>query len=689
MAATSPPTITAAPTPAPQRGDRSTFSTRVDAFVTWLISAVTQFAALGTNVYNNAVDAFSSATTATTQAANAAASAANAAASAASAAAIAGATAWVSGATYTLNQCAISQVDFQTYRHTTSSSSLATDPKNDATNWTRVVMSGGSGGTTTTGSVTLTAASPAAMVSTPATPGTYTTLPDATTCAKGVTLFSEYNAGDYDRGIKDAAGNQLGWIRPRTGAVIGLSDSSTAAGVWAYYGLEKTGVTAQYSNATVANMASNVLRRIALDATRTAFLFGGVDCYVIAYDSSSQTWGTATLVRVAIKSGVFVGVLQTTNQILVCTCDSTTAFEAVTITFSGTTPTVNSGTKGTATLAGNISNITQLIAVGTSWVVGYARATTQAGIMAITVSGTTPTVGSESALIATSTNTPIIFAAGSIVRTISFNNSTSLQCAPFTVSGSTLSAGTAATVSTTLSGSFPRAFLNGNGNIVCQYDNTTHYVTVFKLTGTTEVASSVSLGTAAFSMVSSDSDYIQVTASKTCFATRTSASSFAINILTDTAGTATAGTEYSKTTAASLGTPEAIISSGNMARFYLPTTGLSVNLVIDCSGTSPSVSSLLQITNGATMPSTAPSDRYGVRSPMLLNTSNSSTIISGGAGFAYDLVLTANAVNKKIALAVATVGVTGSSSNESFYVAGYMNSSATTGVTLTRVEAAA
>lgn len=58
MPQTTPPSITAVPTPVPQRNDRTTFSTRVDAFVTWLTTAVTEFGAVATNVYNNAVDAY-------------------------------------------------------------------------------------------------------------------------------------------------------------------------------------------------------------------------------------------------------------------------------------------------------------------------------------------------------------------------------------------------------------------------------------------------------------------------------------------------------------------------------------------------------------------------------------------------------------------------------------------------------
>lgn len=57
---TQPPNIDPAP-PAPQRNNRSTFSDLVDAFVLWLVTAVTQFAAVATNVYNNAVEAFNNA----------------------------------------------------------------------------------------------------------------------------------------------------------------------------------------------------------------------------------------------------------------------------------------------------------------------------------------------------------------------------------------------------------------------------------------------------------------------------------------------------------------------------------------------------------------------------------------------------------------------------------------------------
>ena len=53
-----PQRVAVAPLPAPERGDRNTFSDRVDAFVTWLTAAVGQFNALVVNVAANATSAF-------------------------------------------------------------------------------------------------------------------------------------------------------------------------------------------------------------------------------------------------------------------------------------------------------------------------------------------------------------------------------------------------------------------------------------------------------------------------------------------------------------------------------------------------------------------------------------------------------------------------------------------------------
>ncbi len=142
MSQTSPPTITGSPT-VPQRSDRATFSSRVDDFVTWMAAAVSEFGAVATNVYNNAVDAYNNAVSAS-------ASASTASNAAASAVATAGATQWVSGTTYALGAVAWSPSNSQSYRRIIAGTGT-TDPSSDGANWALL-----GGDVTLSGSQTLT-----------------------------------------------------------------------------------------------------------------------------------------------------------------------------------------------------------------------------------------------------------------------------------------------------------------------------------------------------------------------------------------------------------------------------------------------------------------------------------------------------------------------------------------------------
>ena len=520
---------------------------------------------------------------------------------------------WTAG-TYAVGDMRYSPIDFATYRCRVAGAS-ATDPSADSVKWAPSVDIPGIGGVTITGNTTLTVTSDGAISVAPATPGLYVTLPVATTCREGGMLYGIYNAGDYDYGIKDSAGTMLGWVRPRTGAIIGLADNSTAAGVWAYYGLEKLGITASYSNPTITANGGGAISAIELDSARTCFLFGGTTCYAIIYDASTQTWGTATSVRTSIASAKFTGVKSATDQVLVCTCDATTGFEAVTLTIAGTAITVNTGTKGTATLAGDIAEIGKVIAVSTSWVVAYGRATTVSAIRAITISGTTPTIGSESAQGVTAATAPNIYASGSIVRTVNCDAS-SVYCKPFTVSGSSLSAGTAA--STTAANNGIRSFVDGNGNLVCAYNNSNLSAVIFKLTATTEAASAVVLVSGIDpGVVVNYSEFIQITADKTLFICRAAAGAtyWYANILTGTSGTATAGTAITVATRGNMASFAALSVTGNYARIAACSVNAFYQITFDCSGASP-----VQFKNVATARSAASagtpqfSNKYGVRS---------------------------------------------------------------------------
>src|SRR5438067_13786992 len=119
--------ITALP-PAPQRTDTpDVFVSKSDAFVAALPQMVTDINSTSAAVTSNATTASNAATTCT-NAQNNTVAAANAAQAAAAAAA------WTNKA-YAINACAISQLNFQTYRNKTGGYTAGLYPMNDPTNW--------------------------------------------------------------------------------------------------------------------------------------------------------------------------------------------------------------------------------------------------------------------------------------------------------------------------------------------------------------------------------------------------------------------------------------------------------------------------------------------------------------------------------------------------------------------------
>ena len=548
----------------------------------------------------------------------------------------------------------------------------------------------GAGGQTITGNVTLTATgglvSNAAISVVPANPGLYVTLPVATGVNKGVNVVSVYNNGDYDYGVKDSAGTQLGWVRPKTGAIIGLADNTTAAGVWAPYGLEKLGITAQYVNPTALNQADNLFKAISLDADRTCFLFGGTTHSAIIYNASTQSWGTATTVRTGASNNFFTGIKSATDQVLVCSCDTSTGFQAVTLTISGTGITVNSAVS--VVLAGNIADFLQLIAVSTSWVVAYGRDTTVSGIRAITIAGTVPTIGSESILDPAVASTANIYASGSIVRTV-IASAASLSCKPFTVTGSSLAAGTAATATVSQANVF-RTVVNGNGNIVANYINANHSATIFKLTGTVEAASTVVVSSTLPAAGVSFYEYLAISASKTLFLSYVSGTpTWYANILTDTAGTASVGTQITGDITGNIGAIQGISAVSNIGRIAYSSSTAIGQWTFDCSGTSPVISSLERLPYSPSslgMGVPAASDKLGVRSAKSFIAGNTLYCL-GTNSTAGDTAFGIGRIGRSAPLPVAnSFGVVGLTTREAFLT---VFAGSSIGRIIQRVEAAA
>lgn len=688
--ATAPTPPTAAPT-APDRADRATFSARATAWADYQKNnLVPEMSALATNAYTNALDA---ATQAGAAQASATASDASATLSAGMAAA-AGATAWVSGTTYTVGNVRYSLVDFQSYRRKTAGAGT-TDPSLDITNWAKVTFGTSTGGATITTSTTLTNASPAAMSLAVTAPGHYLTLPNATTCSTGAVLFAVTNASDFDVGIKDSAGTQLGWVRARTGAVIGLADSTTAAGLWTNYGLQKIGATAQFSSTSIAPISLSNILQVVIDTTRTLIIFGGDSSgamYGVVYNSATQSWGSPVSIR-ATPGSVRQAILSATNQVLVVSANGT-AFQAVTLTLAGTAITVN--TAATATLANAASVLPSLVAVGSSWVVGYVGANV-AEIRALTISGTTVTIGAATSVNPGAYNFIPLFVSGSVVRTITQDTGTNVvSFKPYTISGTTITAGTAVTVASNLYfQSFANITQNGNGNLVVLYPNSSslYAATVVKLTGTTEAASTVTLNASYTAQRHVES--LPIAAGKTAvFYIDQTSRDWGCNIVTDTAGTASIGTAVSGIARNNITAAQAIAAASNTARFGL--VEICAQLSFDCSGTSPVLSGVASY--GA--PNATLNQPGGYFAQTNLTAERPlGTLLAGSSLYrlgavnnngieTYDLMATPGRVDRIMPPTFARgSGVNGAATNE-FWSSFAANDAATAGIQITRIEAA-
>lgn len=133
---TAPTPITPYATP-PNTLDTANFDERADAKVADDAAKVTEYNALASNVYSNAVEAAASATTAQGHRDTAQIYRDAAAASAAASAASAGASVWASG-NYTTGARAWSPTNQRLYRRLSPGGASPTDPASDATNWAPV-----------------------------------------------------------------------------------------------------------------------------------------------------------------------------------------------------------------------------------------------------------------------------------------------------------------------------------------------------------------------------------------------------------------------------------------------------------------------------------------------------------------------------------------------------------------------
>jgi len=360
------------------------------------------------------------------------------------------------------------------------------DPYLDATHWSIFTVAGATGGAVYTTSTTLTASSPFA-ISISGGAGVWLKLPDATQLSPGL-RHAVRNTGDNDLTVLDSTGAVIGFIRPQCGTTIALSDSSTAAGKWVG-DWEIYGLTADLSLNISISSGSIFSTAVKINQNKTMFLYGQTwsGLYAAVYDTATQTATDSLLVRssfnhcIAVLIGGNVGIM---------TCDSSTALQIALVS-----PACALVSTATATASGTVNGFGQIVALGSGYVVSYSTSAPAGIVRAISVSGTTLSIGAEVSL--TSAEAPRLYISGNYLRAVRHNNSSGIYCTPYTLLGNVLTPGTTANTSAgTYYSDSVRTFQIDSGEIVVNHVYNGNLVcNIFRLNGSSESVSSVNLFT--------------------------------------------------------------------------------------------------------------------------------------------------------------------------------------------------
>lgn len=472
------PPYSLAPT-IPSIGSAS-FSIDVQNFFAWQVGAAT-----GANVVGLAQSCVTNATSANESAIAAAAAAAGA-----------NVELWDSVAAYAAGAVVKSPAALSagaanvTYVCKVATGSTHIDPYSDPAHWSIFTVSGGVGGEVYTTSTTLTSSSPFA-ISISGGSGVWLKLPDATTMGKGV-AFNVKNNGNNDLRILNSAGDCIGFIRSQCGSFIGLSDNSTAAGVW-IGDFEQYGITAQCSVLSSITAVSTIKAAIPIDFDRTLYIVGGDSgsgLYGFIYNHSTGVLGDAVLIRAACS---FASAILVSQSMALCvSSDTGTAVQSAVFNISGT---VISGVLAASIASSyNCTGMGQIVAVGSSFVVASQAA--GIGILrGIAINSGVPSLGAENTV--TASESPRLFVSGSTLRSVfSFGNGSTIYSKPFSISGNALTAGTQATVTTVSAATDYRTVLLSSGNIfIMHFQNGACVASVSRLSGTTESITNTTLYT--------------------------------------------------------------------------------------------------------------------------------------------------------------------------------------------------
>ena len=239
---------------------------------------------------------------------------------------------------------------------------------------------------------------------------------------------------------------------------------------------------------------------VALTATTELLVFtgggaSGSTVNAVVWDNSTKTFGSVVLVRTGgIRSSGLTAVPLTSTTALISSIGyDNVSLQTVVVSVSGTTITVNSAVSNTLTNScyfnpRSESPYGRFITVGSSYVMNYFdTVTTKHCYRAVTVSGTTPTVGSELQLSVGNTyhegsGQNVVLSSSQFLH-VSVGYSY-LYAMPISVSGTTLTEGTVGSAANNNPYSAGLAKLD-NGRVVVQLYNSGNYMALITVTGTT------------------------------------------------------------------------------------------------------------------------------------------------------------------------------------------------------------
>jgi hypothetical protein len=488
---------------------------------------------------------------------------------------------------------------------------LTSNGSGAAPSWTQTY---GTGGTTASGSVTLTSASAGSQSITPTGFGQFVKLPDATTLtSKASHVYTLANAGDFPLRIFNNSNSTLGFIPPRQTCIVGLSDNSTAAGVWALSNYSLFGQTIGKSFTGLSAASSNQNYQVVLDSNRTLFIIGGcpstsaaVNTYAVVYDSSTNTWGTPTLVFTGASAVNFsTASLISTDKTLVIytTSASGQTVSGVVLTTSGSTITVGSATtSGGAGVSLGTNFYTDILVVGSSYAI-VAGSGVNTYAIAFTVSGTTVSVGAWVALGFT-----VAIYGGFVINSTTFmiygNNGTQDVAQPVISSGTTLNLGSSVILGVEANGwgqVFPIS--SGARQLFISYDGSIITAAVVSLSGSIATASTQTLSSAFSGANVMNGLAVAISGSTALMAYPSASSTLSYVVLTDSSGTISAGTPVTYTISQA-STPAAILmaTSGTNASFAILTTTTAVYEYhfVSFATTTPVLSSYIGAQSGLT-----------------------------------------------------------------------------------------